>query len=319
MKKSTTIIHGLARFGCFFAAVMLLGCGQQTNAAETADVDATAKELSRPLAMALLNREAKFATTDKIYNINGPAFARAQSDGVWEKGGGWWQPTTAGAKYFVAVSLAATTLRHPLHREVTKVTGITDGPQPGVKVAEFTWHFTDLTEPIAAYTGARTDEHAGQATFRRYDDGWRVVDVQPGNGQDGANARPFNADREFAAKRTASEMCSIAIAWQARYTDLTTYHLVPPTFPPSTDTRYRTGGVKTTADVKNALSPTYIKTFPEHDMFGREYRYEVSADGEHFTIASSGADGKFGSDDDLVIRDGQWAKRAKGGATACDK
>lgn len=223
--------------------------------------------------------------------------------------------------YFTAVNLVATTLRHPLHREVTTVTGITEGRHPGTRVAEFVWHFTDLTEPIATYTGARTDGHAGTATLRRYDSGWRVVEVETSNGQDGMDARAFKVDAGFTSNRMAADMCAVAIAWQARYVDLGTYHLVPAGFPVSTDARYRKAGVKTMADVKNALSPTYIKTFPSVDAFGRDYRYEVSADGEHFVISSAGRDGRLGNRDDFVIRDARWAQRppADNSATACDK
>jgi hypothetical protein len=308
----------VSRLGYIVGAAAFLSYGMAISATTAAD-ETRSKELSRASATVLINKNAKFATTDKIYNVNESAFARAQSDGMWERGGGWWEPTRKGAKYFSAVSLVATTLSRPLKRQVTEVTGITDGPEPGEKVADFTWHFTNLTEEIALYTGAKEDNHRGEATFRRYDDGWRVVDVQPGNGQDGENGQQLRRDSGPDTSRIATDMCGVALAWQARYTDLSTYHLIPASWPPSTDPRYRTGGTKTTAQVRTALTPTYLKTFPEHDGFGREYRYEVSADGEHFMIASAGADGRFGNSDDFIIRDGRWTHRPNGAATACDQ
>ncbi|MEA2489766.1 MAG: Type secretion system protein [Acidobacteriota bacterium] len=75
----------------------------------------------------------------------------------------------------------------------------------------------------------------------------------------------------------------------------------------------------TIEDLKTALSPIYIREFPDKDQWGTLFLYEVSADGKAYTIASAGSDGKFDraawkagysvhSADDLVYRNGGFIK-----------
>jgi hypothetical protein len=64
-------------------------------------------------------------------------------------------------------------------------------------------------------------------------------------------------------------------------------------------------------ELATALSPKYMYTVPRQDAWGRSFRYESSADGKHYTIASPGIDGKFAPDrqaygDDIVYSDGRF-------------
>jgi hypothetical protein len=64
-------------------------------------------------------------------------------------------------------------------------------------------------------------------------------------------------------------------------------------------------------EVAALLSPKYMYTVPRQDAWGRSFRYEVSADGKHYTIVSAGIDGKLSPNpqeygDDIVYRDGRF-------------
>lgn len=73
-------------------------------------------------------------------------------------------------------------------------------------------------------------------------------------------------------------------------------------------------------ELEDALSPVYVKEMPEKDEWGTEFVYEVSKDGQSYTIASAGSDKKFAratwtapafsvhSADDLVYRNGDFAR-----------
>ena len=71
------------------------------------------------------------------------------------------------------------------HRELEKVTGITDSTRPGMKEAKFTWRFslTALGKELSSKSPKIGDKyspgssHDGTAFFRLYDDGWRLEQV----------------------------------------------------------------------------------------------------------------------------------------------
>jgi hypothetical protein len=58
-------------------------------------------------------------------------------------------------------------------------------------------------------------------------------------------------------------------------------------------------------NVASILVPKYAPTIPQQDAWGRPFSYEVSADGQHYRVVSSGADGKLASSDDIVFSDGR--------------
>jgi len=86
---------------------------------------------------------------------------------------------------------------------------------------------------------------------------------------------------------------------------------------------YPTGNIDA---IKKVLVPTYLKEFPEHDMWGKPYAYAVSDDRKHYRVVSSGADTNFEWDslrpvalpesfqtkwtnrleDDLIYADGEY-------------
>jgi len=77
-------------------------------------------------------------------------------------------------------------------------------------------------------------------------------------------------------RRTMSDIRSIATAVEAYATD--------------NDEKYPPGDYAALAQI---LAPTYIAKFPKNDMWGHEYAYVVSDDGQHYRIVSAGADSIF--------------------------
>jgi hypothetical protein len=58
-------------------------------------------------------------------------------------------------------------------------------------------------------------------------------------------------------------------------------------------------------ELASSLIPKYAPTVPQQDGWGHAFRYEISADGQHYRITSAGLDGKFDTDDDIVFSDGR--------------
>lgn len=192
-----------------------------------------------------------------------------------------------------------------MKKVVLAVTGITDGLLPGSKVAEFTWHFKTVTKQIAERTGARTGDHRGDADFKLYDDGWRLAEVRPGAGTSGANTRPFTvlSDAEL-LEQTRSEICAMANAFNAYAVDFNSFYLVIPTSKPPTALDDKTDGLRTTAVIRQALSPIYLRAqdIPDADPYGSEYQFTIADAGQAFSIRSFGKDRRFGGGDDFVFR-----------------
>jgi uncharacterized protein len=77
-------------------------------------------------------------------------------------------------------------------------------------------------------------------------------------------------------RRTMADFRSI-------YTALAAYSL-------DNDEKYPLGSYE---KLREVLTPTYIKTLPEKDIWGHPYAYVVSPDQKHFRLVSAGADGIF--------------------------
>jgi hypothetical protein len=77
-------------------------------------------------------------------------------------------------------------------------------------------------------------------------------------------------------RRTMSQIRTVATALEAYAID----H----------EERYPNGDY---ASLKALLAPTYLKTFPEKDIWGHAYAYVVSPDGSSYRLVSSGSDGNF--------------------------
>ncbi len=161
--------------------------------AVTTHVQAAA--LSRAEAQRAIQKHPEFASINTIPNATHPSFDRGVTDGIWVNTRGGWQPTALGQQYFTSVNMLGMKLAKPLHRSVVAITGISDGARAGTKIVEFTWRFTDLTSALAKYTGATTGDHAGRATFRQYDDGWRIDRLECGSVRAGTNSRAFAEDK----------------------------------------------------------------------------------------------------------------------------
>jgi hypothetical protein len=67
---------------------------------------------------------------------------------------------------------------------------------------------------------------------------------------------------------------------------------------------YPTGG--SVRDMLSALSPGYLPAPQAVDAWGNELHYRSDARG--YTLTSSGADGRIGTEDDLVLADGRFSR-----------
>ncbi|MFN0112084.1 MAG: type II secretion system protein GspG [Blastocatellia bacterium] len=56
------------------------------------------------------------------------------------------------------------------------------------------------------------------------------------------------------------------------------------------------------AELLDFLSPRYLSAAPRFDLWGKQFEYRGSASG--YRLSSSGADGKAGTKDDLIIENG---------------
>jgi hypothetical protein len=247
----------------------------------TVAASAVAATLTRPDAQRAIQKHPDFATTDTIPGLVNPGFDRAVADGLWVQapsggGPGGWVPSALGKQYFTSVTLGGIHLIKPLHRAITAITGIADEHLSGEKVAEFTWHFTDLTPSLWKYTGATSGDHSGKATFRLYDDGWRVKEIECDSGRDGQNSRPFVEKKLTPGAKTITDMCSVSEAW---------YGFV-------LDGGSLPDGVKTATDIRSKLVPTYLKDVPDKDEWGNPYLFSLSEQSIRFEIRSLGRNGK---------------------------
>lgn len=280
----------------------------------------TAQTLTRPAAQELIDANAGFKSTDSLPGVDDAAFSRGISDHIWSQGPQGWQPTQTGQAYFTGVSLLAIKLRQPLHRKVTAITGIADGSDAATKTAEFTWHFTDLTEPLATYTAATTGDHQGQASLRHYDDGWRVVDVRLDSYRNGANTRPFATVKlspSQALQLAVDQVCAMSIAWEGHSINPNTYCI-----------NNKCDGLVTFSDFLAALAIEGYsrKTLWETDPWGHPYRFFVSNHGKSFEVRSLGPAGKLNlsgkgvSADPAVniARSSDWIVRPTGAKTGRD-
>lgn len=131
--------------------------------------------------------------------------------------------------------------------------------------------------------------------------GPRLMQLSDEVQQDYEKTRPWH--------NTMKDLRSIAVAVEAYATD--------------NDGNFPAGDIDA---IKKVLAPTYIKDFPEHDMWGHAYAYVVSDDHKHYRIVSAGADTNFEWDslritpvpadfqtrwsnrleDDLIYADGQY-------------
>lgn len=91
----------------------------------------------------------------------------------------------------------------------------------------------------------------------------------------------FSAIARARQKRTMADMRTIAQAWETRASEKGSYSAAGFTFPT----------VMTWEEVNNALSPTYTRSVPRIDGWGRPF--EFGAQGKQYAIRSSGRDGVY--------------------------
>lgn len=66
-------------------------------------------------------------------------------------------------------------------------------------------------------------------------------------------------------------------------------------------------------ELASYLEPTHLRRVPVHDPWGSAYHY--ATDGSSYTLRSAGKDLRMGTDDDIVMTDGQITKMPKGYTT----
>lgn len=87
-----------------------------------------------------------------------------------------------------------------------------------------------------------------------------------------------------AQRRTEADMQTIAAAWEARATDRNYYSILHD-FPDSENLP-----AVSAKDLRDALAPTYVKSMPIEDGWGRPF--EFSATHGQYVIRSKGRDGR---------------------------
>ena len=97
----------------------------------------------------------------------------------------------------------------------------------------------------------------------------------------------LNAMHRARQKRTMSDMRAVALAWEARATEVG---------------RYSAGGmticctnVIEMADIDTMLAPTYIKEMVRQDGWSHELVYSVNDEGSSYLVRSYGRDGAPGA------------------------
>jgi hypothetical protein len=254
-----------------------LGCGK--------------KELTRNAAKRLLVASQAFQRAENV-PLNEDAFRIAVEEGIWRQRGygGEWVPTRKGQEYFESRNALTVKLVTPLERRIHEVTGITAGTQPGATaMATFSWSFERIPPPVARYAGLKDIHYDGRAEFRLFDDGWRVETIEYGEPIAGSKSRGTLVEAvrsdEHRARQTMWDMREIARAWEGRATDTNTYAI---------------GGIETFVDgetaltpevVRNALAPTYIRSFPAVDGWNRPFDFSVRDRGNTYEIRSRGSNG----------------------------
>lgn len=164
----------LANLG-FSLLTMLCGCGPS--------------KLDRPQAMRLLSESPKCLITrlplpgqhsfDDLFDC----FIKV---GFEERGGDYrvthdqnpWVPTALG-KRFLRGEETETELVTPVKIEIREITGIaqsTAGPE--ISEVDFSYTYPTLQEPLGSCITPPATLLNGKASFRRYDDGWRVEEVR---------------------------------------------------------------------------------------------------------------------------------------------
>jgi hypothetical protein len=147
--------------------------------------------LLRPCAERLINAAVNANPIFKI-QLSRDAFKAGSDVGIWELTDTGVKPIGVGLKVFDVADggiILKKELKWRLDATVTRVAYQAD---PNAQIAEFLWTFKDFAtvaatmgEPgesletsiarLAKCTGLTNDKHPGQALFRRYDDGWRLV------------------------------------------------------------------------------------------------------------------------------------------------
>lgn len=289
--------------------------------------NAIAATLTRPEAQSVIQKCPAFASTrdvdvmpngfnqmlqEHMLSIGGPS-AITLSPAMSRMFTGYWM--TPGRA----------TLQTPLSRVVASVTGIADGNSPSEREVKFTWYFKGLTAEVARCTGLTTGDHAGKAQLKHWDDGWRVesgemgIGLELANGTTGSNTRPFAAGPKpsaSATKKTLNDMCTFSMGMFAYWNsyEQTTMPILRNEFMAD-----RTAGVKSADQLRVGLVPKYLKFVPVTDGYGHAYEYRVETGGVGLYMTSPGPDGVFGSDDDIVLYNGDFNKLPQGYSPDCSK
>ncbi len=120
---------------------------------------------------------------------------------------------------------------------------------------------------------------------------WQAVEVRTGDRRWESIELMQTAIRKEKALRTTADLRTVATA-------LETYH--------------RDGGAYVTAETGSALmdhlAPRYLNTIIRLDAWSHEFAYQGTA--ASYRLASLGADGKAGTDDDIVFENGRLVKGA---------
>ena len=131
-------------------------------------------------------------------------------------------------------------------------------------------------------------------------------------------------------KRTLADIRAVATAWEARAIDMDTYSAAGSIAPQSGDSWAPSDNILGPDDVQALLTPTYMKSVPHTDGWGRSYIFAVDnpVAAKAYGIISAGKDGALQGtgyvagtqttdfDCDIVFTNGafiQWPEGMQGG------
>jgi len=185
----------------FLLLIGLYGCGK--------------KDLSRPDAEKLIHSSDKISQFARVISVQPDTLTKGQAEGAWKiLNNGATLLGEKARKSITSVGYNGIELVNPTMIDV-KVTGIADVPvSENMKEAQFTWAYVELPSLVKrfAFQGG-----SGSASFRLFDDGWRLENVQIQVSNVPVVLSPKEQEEELADIQAEDARIRLAIEQQAKH------------------------------------------------------------------------------------------------------